>query len=129
MTAGRYDNVSYVLLEHTLVFVLNYGCTDCGLLNVGKSEALKCAAHRGNTYSVVICDKRGSKADDNGITRLNKDAYLFDTVCDLLGILRALDNAVTAENTLVADDMSLVSRKADSLYGTLSYTAEAGFTV
>ena len=129
MTAGGDDNVSVILPQHTLVLVFDDGGTDCGFLHIVEAECLKRAAHRLNAHAVIVCDEGGGKADDDGVARLQKNSYLLGGVCNLLCILRALYHTVTAKDTLVTYNMCLVTRKADCLYGTFSYTAEAGFAI
>ena len=129
MTAGGDDDISLILVYHSFIFVFNDSSAYRGLLNVKEAEFFKCAAHRVNAYSVVICNEGGCKADYNGVARLKKNSHFLYTVCNFLCILWALYNAVTAENTLVSYDVCLVSGKSYRLYGTLSYATEAGLAV
>ena len=129
MTAGGDDNIVLLLAKHSLIFGLNDGGADCGFLNVGKAELLKCLTHCINSNTVVICNKGGSKADDDRIAALDQNSDLFRAVHDLLCVLGAHNKAMTAQNALIADNMGLVTRKADSLNRAVTDTLIAVLTV
>ena len=114
MTAGRNDNVSFFLCEYSFIFVFDDGCTDCGFFNIKEAELLKCRTHGIDARTVIVCNERGSKAHNNGITALDKHLCFFDLVHDFLCILRTHNKALTAENGLIAYNMRLIARKADS---------------
>ena len=60
---------------------------------------------------------------------INSIHCAFNTVHDLLCILRTNNNTVAAKNTLVFYNMSLIPRKTDSFYGAMTDTLMAVFTV
>ena len=80
-----------------------------------KSKLLKCLTHCINSNTVVVCNKGGGKADDDRISTPDQNSDLFRAVRDLLCVLGAHNKAMTAQNALIADNMGLVTRKADSL--------------
>ena len=129
MAAGGDNYISFLLVEHTLVFGLNYGCADSSLLNVKEAELLERAAHRFDTHTLIVCNEGWSKAYNNGGSALKKYASLFRSVNYLLCILRANNEAMTAKDAFVADDVCLISRKANSLNGTVADTFVAIFAV
>jgi hypothetical protein len=70
MTAGGDDDISFLFLYQSFIFSLNYGRADRSLLSIEKSELYQRASHRLYANAVVVCDKRGRNADNNGISRL-----------------------------------------------------------
>ena len=125
MAAGGDDNVSFFFRNHSFVFFFHYRCAYGCFLNVVKAKFLQGAAHGFYTYAVVIGNELRRKADDYGVSRLNQNSYLFNAVGNFFCVLRTLYNAITAKDTLVADNVCLISRKADCFYGALSYAAKA----
>ena len=129
VTAGGDDDISVLLAKHTLVLVFNDGSADSGFLHVSKPKLLQRVAHRLYSNALVVCDKGGGKTDDNRISALEQYAHLFGFVNYFLCVLGTHHEAVTAQNTLVADNVSLISRKADRLNGAMADTFIAVFTV
>ena len=129
MTAGGDDYISLLIPEHTLVFGLYDSCTDSGLLNIEKAKLFKCLTHGFYSNAVIVCNKRGRKAYYYGVAALKKNSCLLCAVNDLLCILGAHNEAMTAKNALVTYYMCLVSGKADRLYRTVTYTLIAVFAV
>ena len=129
MAAGGDDDISVLFAKNSIVFIFHDGCADCRFFNVVKSELFERAAHGLNSHALIVGDKGGSEADYNRVAALEKDTSLFGSVHDLLGVLRANNKAMAAENTLVADDMSLVTRESDGLDGTVANTFIAVFAV
>lgn len=125
MAAGGDNDVSFLLTEYALVFIFNDRCSDGGLLYVIEAELFKGAADRLYSNSVVIRNEGGSDTCNYGVACLEKNSYLLGAICDLLSILRALNDTVAAKYTLVTYDLRLATCEADRLYGALSYTAEA----
>ena len=103
------DDIPVFLAEHSFILVLNDGRADRGFLNVGKTELFERSAHRFDSDSLVIGNKRRSKADNDGISALNQNLYLFGAVHDLLRILRTSNKTTAAQNTFVTDDVRLVT--------------------
>ena len=115
MTTGGDDNIVLLLAKHSLIFGLNDRSTDSGFLYVSEAEFFECLTHCFNSNAVIVSNKGRSKADDNRITALDQYSDLFRAVHDLLCVLWAHNKAMTAQNALIADNMGLVTRKADSL--------------
>ena len=120
MAAGRDNNISVTLCENSFIFIFDYGCADCGFFNIIKTEFLERIAHCSNTCAVIVCNERRCKADNNGVSALNKHFYLFNFIDNFLCILRTNNKTLTAKDTLIAYDMRLVSRKTDSLNGAMT---------
>jgi hypothetical protein len=78
--------------------------------------------HRFNSDTVIIRDKGRRKADNDRVAALKQNSCLFGTVYYLFGILRAHNKATSAQNTLITDDMGLISRKAYGFNGTIANT-------
>ena len=108
-SAGGDDYISFFLTEHTLVFRLDDGGADSGLLNVEEAQLLERFAHTVDADIVVIGDKGRCQTDHNGVAALQQYLDLLGLVHDLLGILRANHKALTAQHTLVADDVGLIA--------------------
>ena len=121
--------ISLFLGKHTLVFRLYYGRADGGLLDIEKAKLLKCSAHRFYSHTLIVCNKRGGKADDYGISALKQDSRFFRSVNYFLCILGTNDKAVAAQNALVSDNMRLVSREANCFYGAVADALVAVFAV
>ena len=129
MTAGGDDDIPILLAEHPLILVFDDGGADGGLLHVEKAQLFQGSAHGFDTDPFIVGDKGGSQADHHGIAALEEDSGLLGAVYDLLGVLGTNNKTMTAQNALIADDMGLVSRKADGLYGTVTDTLIAVFAV
>ena len=129
MTAGGDDDIPIFLFEHPLILVFDDGGTDGGLLHVEKAQLFQGTAHGSNADPFIVGDEGGSQADHHGIAALEQDAGLLGAVHDLLGVLGTNNKTMTAQNALIADDMGLISRKADGLYGTVTDTLIAVFAV
>ena len=129
VTAGGDDNISVLFKEHTVIFGFDLSCAESRLFDFGKAELFQCVTHRLNACAVIVCDKRGRKADPDGVARLQKYLDFLDLACDLFCVLRAYDNTSAAENTLVAYYVRLISRKANRLNGTVAYAFVAVFAV
>ena len=129
VTAGGNDNITSVLSEHTLVLFFYNGCADGGLLHRVEAELCKSLGHSADACAVIVGYEGRGKAHNHGRTRLEHNAHLLGLVNDLLRILWALVNALAAEDTLVSDDMRLVTREAYGLNRALTHTAEAGLAV
>ena len=129
MTAGGNDNISILFKEHTVIFGFDLSCAESSLFDFGKAELFQCVTHRLDAYAVIVSDKRGGKADPDGVARLQKHLDFLDLACDLFCVLRAYDNTSAAENTLVAYYMRLISRKAYRLDGAVAYAFVAVFAV
>jgi hypothetical protein len=120
MTARGYDNVSVLLAQYALIFVLNDRRTERGFFNIRKSQLFKSATHRFDACAIVVDNKRGRKTYDNGISAPDQLAYIFGAVGDLLGILRTDNKAFAAQNTFVFDNTRLIVGKTDRLYRTVT---------
>ena len=129
MAAGGDDDVTLFLAEHSLIFGFNDGSTDSGLLNIVEAQLLQCFAHGLDTDTLIVCDERGSKAHNNGVAALEEHSYLLGLVYDFLCILGTYNEALSAKDTLISYNVRLVSRKADSLYGTIADALVAVFAV
>jgi hypothetical protein len=60
---------------------------------------------------------------------LQQNAYFFGVINDLLGVLRTNYKAVSAKDAFVADNMRLISGKANGLYRTVANTFIAVFAI
>ena len=129
MTAGGDDYIVRLLPYHSFIFLFNYRCADRSFLNIVKAELLESLPHCADTHALVVCNKRRSKADKNGIAALQKHLNLFCLVNDLLCVLRTDYKALTAHYTLVADDICLIAGKTDGFDRTMTNTLVAVFTV
>ena len=128
-TAGAYNDVLLTDLEHMLVLTLHDGCADGGLLGVGKAQLTQSLAYGIYTAALPAGVEGGGDACDNGGAALQHNLDPFGVVNYLLGVLRADDEALTAEDALVLDDAGLVAGKADSLDRAAANTAMAVFAV
>ena len=113
MTAGRDDYIVALLPYHSLIFIFNYSCADGCFLDVVEAELLESLTHCADTHALIVSYERRSKADNNGVTALQKHLDLFCFVNDLLSVLRTDHEALTAHNTLVADYICLITGKTN----------------
>ena len=129
MAARRDDNVTFVFMQHSFILAFDNGSAESGLFNIVKAEFLYCFTHCLNADSVVIRDKGRSKTDDNGFFALQYNFNYLGLVYYLFCVLGTDYEALTAENTFVADYVRLVSRKSDGFNGTVTDTFVAVFAV
>ena len=129
MAAGADDNIASALCQKSFVFLFNDSCADGSFLSISKAESLKGLAHTVDTDAVIVCNEGRRKAYVYGITRIDKHLGGLAAVSDLLSILGTYYEALAAEDTFVADYMSLVARKANAFYGTVADTFIEVFTV
>ena len=129
MTAGGDDYIVRLLPYHSFIFLFNYRCADRSFLNIVKAELLESLPHCADTHALVVCNKRRSKADKNGIAALQKHLNLFCLVNDLLCVLRTDNEALTAQNALIADDMRLIAGNTNGFHGAMPDAFIAVFAV
>ena len=82
-----------------------------------------------DAHAVIIGDEGRRKGHKHGIARLDEHLDLFNFAYDLLGILGAHNEALTAKTTFIADDMRLIRRKTNRFYRTVTNTFITVFTV
>lgn len=129
MTAGRDKNVSCSVVQYALVFFLDYCCAYRRFFDVEKAELFESFSHSSDSDLIIVSDKRRRKADYNGIAVLEQDFDFLRLVDDLFCILRANDEAMAAQNTFVADYISLIARKSDRFNRAVADTFIAVFAV
>ena len=78
---------------------------------------------------MYVCLLYTSKTDDNGFFALQYNFNYLGLVYYLFCVLGTDYEALTAENTFVADYVRLVSRKSDGFNGTVTDTFVAVFAV
>lgn len=117
MAAGGDQHVRLLLAEDALIFALDHCCADGRLLHVGKAEPLERLAHPVDADARIVCGEGGRKADIDRRAAEQKDLCLLRLVDDLLGVLRTDDEALTAENAVLADDVRLIGGKSDGFHG------------
>ena len=129
MAAGGDDDIAHLFAQHALIFGLDDRRADGGLLHLGKAELLERIAHRADVHILIIGNVRRRKAHIHRVAALDEDARLFPLADDLLGILRAGDEAAAAQDTLVSDDMRLIAGETDRLHRAMTDTFIAVLTV
>ena len=129
MAARRDNNVAFVVLDHSFVFVFDDCRADCRFFHVEKAQFFQGFSHAFYADVFIISDERRRKADVNGIARLNKDFRLFDFGRNFFCVLRTYDEALPAQNALVADNVRLIARKSDGLHRAVADTFITVFAV
>ena len=129
MTAGRNKNISFLFCEHAFIFLFDDRCTECRFLCIVKAEFFQRSSHAFDACTFIIRNKRRRKADDDRITALQENTYFFRTVYDLFCVLRANNEALTAKNTFIADDMRMIPRETNRLYRAMADAFIAIFAV
>ena len=128
MATRRDDYISLLFSQKSVVLVFDDGSAQSGFLNVGESEFFERSAHSVYAHALVVCDKGRSERNVDGIC-LQKHLDLFGFVDNFLCVLRTDHEAVTAQNTLVADDVRLITREANCFDGAMANTLIAVFAV
>ena len=129
VTAGGYHDIPVLLRKHSFVLRLDYRRADRGLLDIGKAQLFQRVAHGFDPRAVVVCDKGGRKAYIDRRTGLEHDLDLFKVTDYLLGTLRADDEALSAKDAFLGNNMRLIARKADGFYRAVAYALVAVLTV
>ena len=129
MTAGRDENISCSVVQYALIFFFDYRCAYRCFFDIEKAELFESLSHSSDSDPVIIRDKGRRKADNNRIAVLEQDFDLLRLIDDLLGILRANDEAMAAQNTFVAYYISLIARKSDRFDRAVADTFIAVFAV
>ena len=109
MAAGGDDNIPFFLTKHTFVFGLDDGCTYGGLLYPVKAKLFERRTHRFNGSARVICYKGWRKADCHGTFTLDEHLRNRYVISDFFCVLRADNKALTAQDTFICDNVSLIA--------------------
>ena len=128
VAARGYDDISLFFSQKSVILVFDDGCAQRGFLDVRKTELFERGAHGVDAHSLIVCDEGRRKRHVNGIG-LQKHSDFFGFVDDFLCVLRTHDEAVSAQNALVADNVRLIARKAYGFYGAMAYALIAVFAV
>ena len=129
MTAGGNQHVLSAFRQYMLIFPLDNRSADRRLLGVGKSDFSERLAKLVDSHILIIGDERRRNARDDRFSAAQQCAHKLRAVRDLLRILGTYDKALTAKNTLIADDIRLIAGKPNGLHRTVTDTFIAIFTV
>ena len=129
MAAGRDDDIAVILPQHTVVFPLHLGSAEGSFLRVMEAQPPQRFPHAFDSHAGIVCDKGRRQGGHNGLPALDHYLHLFRLVHNLLGILRTDNKTGTAQDALIADNMGLVSRKADGFHRAVPDTFITVFTV
>ena len=129
MTAGGNDHFLFSLFYQALIFPLDQRCPDRSLLYCGKAQLLQSFFHRADSHAGIIGHKGRGQTYIHRRTGRNQRPGSFGVVSDFFGVLRAVDKALAAQNTLIVDNIGLVIGKFNRLDRTMPDTFIAVFTV
>ena len=122
-------NRGMLFFEDLFVTGFNDGSADGGFFDSGKTESHKSFAHAGNTDTAEVSDERWGKADVDRAAGGNQLTGMVEVTADFLGILRADNKAMSAENAFVADNVGLVVGDTDGFDRAVADTLVAVFAV
>ena len=91
-----YDDIPLIFFEHPLVFGFDHGGTNGGFFHVRKTQLFEGAAHRVDTHTFKVGNKRRRKADYYRIAALQQYPRFFGAVNDLFCVLGANNKAAAA---------------------------------
>ena len=116
-------------MKNSLIFSFYYCGSYRGLFGVKKAEFFQSFSHSAYTDAVVIRDKRRSETDNNRVAAFQEDFRLFGFVNYFFRVLGTYHKTLSAKNTLVSDNMSLIPREPNGLYRAVANTLIAIFTI
>ena len=125
VAAGRDQNIPLTVAQQLLVGGLDMRRADGSLLCAGEAQRFQPGFKR----AVVICDKGRRDGGVYGRVPCEQHLDLLNAARDLLGVLRADDKTLAAENAFVAHDVRLACRKPDGLDRTGANAAVAVFAI
>jgi len=114
-TAGGDDNLHFTLCDQRLILPLDKRRTQRGFLRSKEAQLFKRRFHPGNADARKGCGEGGGDACDHGRGRLKQAFCPRGVVAHDLGILGTNEEALSAEDALVRDNLRLVFGKADGL--------------
>ncbi|MPM52832.1 hypothetical protein SDC9_99595 [bioreactor metagenome] len=123
------DDVPVALAELLFIFALDQRGSNSGLLRVSKTEPDQGFSQRLEAALLKIGHKRWRKARNYGMLSHKQRFYALRSVRNLLGVLRADNEALAAENALLADDMRLIGGEANRVDRAVANALIAVFAV